>query len=49
MDHFDPPSAVKHWNNAGSRARRPNFITDTGDIEDSDESYAVANILDLVI
>ena len=39
VDQFDPSSAVKHWNNAGPRARRPNIITDIGDIDDdSDES-----------
>ena len=41
---------MKHWNNAGPRARGPNFTTDTGDIEeDVDESdieeEAVAQIL----
>ena len=57
MDRFDPPYAAKHWNNAGpsARARRPYFITDTGDMgEDSDESdieeEAVSQILkDLMI
>ena len=39
VDQFDPSSAVKHWNHAGPRARRPNIITDIGDIDDdSDES-----------
>ena len=50
VDQFDPSSAVKHWNHAGPRARRPNIITDIGDVDDdSDESEmdedAVAQIL----
>ena len=49
VDQFDPSFAVKHWNHAGPRARRPNIITDIGDIDDSDESEidedAVAQIL----
>ena len=31
-----------HWNHAGPRARRPNIITDIGDIDDDS---AVAQIL----
>ena len=30
---------MKHWNNAEPSSRKPNFITDSGDIEeDSDAS-----------
>ena len=46
---FGPSSAVKHWNHAGPRSRRPNIISDIGDIDDSHESEmdedAVAQIL----
>ena len=49
----DPSFAVKHWNNAGPRAGRPNFVTDIGGIEEgSDQSdiVEVAQILnDLMI
>ena len=50
VDQFDPSSAVKHWNHAGPRARRPNITIDIGDInDDPDESEidedAVAQIL----
>ena len=50
VDQFDPSSAVKHWNHAGPRARRPNIISDIGDIDDeSHESKmdedAVAQLL----
>ena len=39
VDQFDPSSAVKHWNHTGPRTRRPNIISDIGDIvDDSDES-----------
>ena len=45
VDQVDPLSAVKHWNHAGPKARRPNMmlglsddvgniITDIGDIDD---------------
>ena len=34
VDQFDSSSAVKHWNHAEPRARRPNIITDIGDIDD---------------
>ena len=47
VDQFDPSSAVKHWNHAGPRARRPNIITDIGDDSDKSEmdEDAVAQIL----
>ena len=50
VDQFDPSSAVKHWNHAGPRARRPNIITDIGDIDDDNDKSemdenAIAQIL----
>ncbi|XP_014672134.1 PREDICTED: uncharacterized protein LOC106812705 [Priapulus caudatus] len=37
VGEFDPSEAIHLWNSAGSRARRPNYMEDAGDVEEEEE------------